>query len=72
MGGLEARLSEMSKMKDDEEMSRKNAEEMIEKLKQESKDKVCLNISPSLHIVIRPIAQTFTSTKWLQLVFTYN
>jgi hypothetical protein len=54
VGGLEARLSEMSKMKDDEEMSRKNAEEMIEKLKQESKDKVCLNISPSLHIVIRP------------------
>ena len=37
---LETRLSEMNKMKDEEESSRKNAEEMIEKLKQESKDKV--------------------------------
>ena len=66
MGGLE-----VSKMKDDEEMSRKNAEEMIEKLKQESKDKVCLNMSPSLHIVIRPIAQTFTSTKFSIYVRKY-
>jgi hypothetical protein len=31
----------MSKMKNEEESSRKNAEEIIEKLKQESKDKVC-------------------------------
>ena len=36
-------------MKDEEESSKRNAEEMIEKLKQESKDKVnILRLRPSL------------------------
>ena len=36
-------------MKDEEESSKRNAEEMIEKLKQESKDKVnILHLRPSL------------------------